>query len=395
MNHAIDAYAVLTTPPGRGGIAVIALGGARAAEIIAGVFVPYRSHAEDRAGALRLGRIVDGNETLDEVVLCRIDAESGGFYELNIHGGPLVARKTLDLLGRLGAYEPQASARGRQQCQHDTPSLQLFHPAHPRWNNPAIGRELLEALPLAQSELVVAALTQQWSGGISRLAGELLSGNPQSASRNPQSALRDAAECLAGFRSLLDPPVVVVLGPPNSGKSTLVNALVGREVSIVHEQPGTTRDYVREPALMSGVPVQLTDTAGLWEQSCDIDAEAMARARREALQADLVLLAEPGGPGEIPGWLGGRKVLRLATKCDLCPPSRQHNAAVSAQTGKGLDELKRAILAALGLADIDPAAPMAFTPRQADLLARAADQPEHAPKWLDELLTGSCEKSQE
>jgi tRNA modification GTPase len=479
MPNDAKTFAALTTPPGRGGIAVIVLAGPGAEEIVRKVFRPWKSHMEDLPGALRLGHIVDGDRILDEVVLCRVsgapadlsrqkgdrlpsagacplfpaelqkgdrhrlqtaavgasplfDHFAGEFYEINIHGGPLVARQTMDLLQRAGAeinrdsHRLYGQAAGRQNgdsppqtAAGDSPHFAspLFPPAHPQWNNPAIGREMLAALPHAHSELVVTALSRQWSAGISKLASDFLSSNrPIRAPQTPQSsivnrqfctALQRAADSLPVFRKLLAPREVVVLGPPNAGKSTLVNALVGRQVSIVHAQPGTTRDWVRELALIRGVPVYLTDTAGLWEESSGIDAQAMQRAREAAAAADLVLLAgaefriadcgfriEEAEPilrrffqseirnpkSEIP------PVLRLATKCDICAPAGTFDVAVSARTEQGMDELKSAILRALGLADIDPTAPMAFTERQAELLRQAAEHPDQAAGLMRQLL---------
>ena len=178
---------------------------------------------------------------------------------------------------------------------------------------------------------------------------------------------------------LLDPPEVVLAGPPNAGKSTLANALIGREVSIVHDRAGTTRDWVRELAIIRGVPIRVTDTAGLWEAPEGIDAQAVRRARRRAEAADLVLLLGEGQSPAAPEWLHPGRLLRVVSKCDLQafspgrPSDRAGGLAVSALTGEGLDDLKDAIVGEMGLADLNPAAPMAFTRRQADLLTRAAE----------------------
>jgi tRNA modification GTPase len=351
----------LQTPPGRGGIAVIMLRGDGCAEALAQVFRPLRSHAAGGADVLQLGRLVDGAETIDEAIVCR----RGDTCEINIHGGPAVARRTMQVLAARGAAILPAAATASE-------SLPL---AHPRWDNPAIGEELLTALAEAQSDLVVAAVAQQWSAGLSELAGRALeaidSGKPGAALA---SDLRRAAAGLATMQRLLNPPEAVLAGPVNVGKSTLANALIGRQVAIVHETPGTTRDWVREMGILCGVPVWLTDTAGLWEAPEGVDAEAIRRARQRIEQADLVLLTSAERPTSPPGWLRAGKVLNVWTKADLAPPPAGFRGpAVCAMTGEGLDELKRAVLSALGLANIDPTRPMAFTPRQADLLTRAAD----------------------
>ena len=350
--------AALQTPPGAGGIAVILLWGDEAGRILQEVFRPRKGHDAGGPGVLQLGRLVDGEAVIDEAV----SHWDGRSAEINIHGGPAAARAALDLLRRRGA-----TVQAGQDAVHGPA------PGHPRWDNPAIGRELLQVLPQARSLLVVAALSRQWSGGISESARGILESGTDSGPAAEK--LRRAAAGLARMRRLLAPAEVVLAGPPNAGKSTLANVLVGRPVSLVHEQPGTTRDWVRELALLDGVPVWITDTAGLWEteQSLgQVDREAAARARQRAQQADLVLLLAPGGPLRVPAWLGGAAVLRVASQCDACPP-RAADVAVSAQTGAGLAELRRRILGALDLLDMDTAAPMAFTERQARLLLAAAE----------------------
>lgn len=375
--HETDTTAVLQTPPGRGGIAVIVLAGPATAEILSRAFRPllHRSASPKPADArrpclLQLGHMIDDLGPIDEAVVSLLDS---GAAEINIHGGPAVCRAVLHRLGELGATVAPAPAAAPV----------TFPLAHPRYSNPAIGRELLDALPRAKSLLVASALARQWSGGISELARSLIASLPPAREAPPQDRdqlavpLRRAASRLAAMLRVLQPAEVVLAGPPNAGKSTLANAMVGREVSIVHETAGTTRDWVRELALLRGLPVWLTDTAGLWEAPGDIDAEAVRRARLRIQQADVVLLLGAGQASEVPVWLNSPaphapRLLHVSAKCDVCPPSRGAAAAVSAATGEGLDELASAVLAALDLADFDPADPAAFTARQADLLSSAA-----------------------
>jgi tRNA modification GTPase len=375
----------MQTPQGRGGIAVIALSGPKAEEILARAFRPIPSHAEAAADWLQLGHLVDGDRAIDEAIVAR----RGDAVEINIHGGPAAAATALHLLGRLGATVLPAPAAAPGS----------FPRAHPEHDNGAVGVEMLQALPRAHSLRVVAALTQQWSGGISVLARRALA-TPDAST---PAALRAAAGRLTTMRQVLHPAEVVLAGPPNAGKSTLANALVGREVSIVQDVAGTTRDWVRELALLEGLPVYLTDTAGLWgpPQATDVDAEALRRARHRIQQADVVLLLSAGEPAQAPAWLrrqpsngaAPQRILRVATKCDVHAAFGGADAAVAALTGEGLDVLSQRILQALDLADFDAAVPAAFTQRQADLLARAAEALDGAAagaarEALTELLTG-------
>ena len=377
-----ETVARLHTPPGRGGIAVIELTGPSAGAILDEVFRPWPSHAGAGAGRLELGHLADGDRLIDEAVVFR----RGAGVEINIHGGPQVARAAMAALKRRGAVPAPAPPAAPDS----------FPTAHPRWNNPAVGAEMIESLPLARSALAAAAITRQWSGGISRLAHrsvERLAAGPPGGAAAARQACLSAAGALPVTARLLHPAEVVLAGPPNAGKSTLANALLAREVSIVHHAAGTTRDWVREQAVLDGVPIWLTDTAGLWSADDALDAEAVRRAHARACEADLVLLLGAETPARLPQWWQGRRVIRVASKCDTCPAAPGADVEVSALTGRGLDELRRAVVAALGLGSVDVEAPMAFTPRQAALLGEAAgalDGPNSraAAAALERLLRG-------
>jgi len=373
--------ASLQTPPGTGGIAVITLTGPEAWRITGEIFQPHKSQdpAAGQAGqatktpeALQLGFLRDGEEKLDEAIVATLP---GGLAEINIHGGSASARLVMRRLAKLGAtVASQASPVG-------------FDPVHPRWNNPAMGWEMLANLPKAVTLLSASAITQQWTGGLSKLARETLADIDSGVKSRALLAgrageLRCAADGLELMRKLLDPAEVVLAGPPNAGKSTLANRLVGRAVSIVHNQAGTTRDWVREQAIVHGLAIWLTDTAGLWEVDHIVDSQAVSRAWGRIEQADLVLLMGCENTVTMPAHIPPEKILTLTSKADALPSHQNSQAAqaaqaaqglrVSAVTGEGIDALKNAILTKLGLCDIDPAKPRAFTERQANLLNEAA-----------------------
>ncbi|MBN1553183.1 MAG: 50S ribosome-binding GTPase [Phycisphaerae bacterium] len=360
MHHEPEQLtASLQTPPGKGGIAVVSLAGEGWGDVLEDVFRSRNGQAfsDTSFDQLHLGNLMDGEEILDEAVV----ALSPRGAEINIHGGPMTARRVLRRLAELGATVKP----GRD----DAP----FEPSHPRWRNPAVGRELQIALPDAPSLLAASVLTNQWSAGLSKLAREILDAPalaPDAADR-----LLAAADAFRTTRRLLQPPEVVLAGPPNAGKSTLTNALVGRCVSIVHSRAGTTRDWVRHKAILAGRCVYLTDTAGLWETDHPVEAESVRRAWEQIEKADLVLLLTEGDPIELPQTIHTQKILHVQTKRDR--PTAHPGAGrlkISAQTGEGIPELTQAVLEALGLTDINPATPSAFTPRQESLLRTAAKQ---------------------
>jgi tRNA modification GTPase len=148
------------------------------------------------------------------------------------------------------------------------------------------------------------------------------------------------ADALArpGGERLREGFTVVLAGPPNAGKSTLLNALARREVAIVSPIAGTTRDIIEVHCDLGGLPVIIVDTAGLRDSEDPIEQEGVARARARAAAADLTLwLLAPEGPeGPSPS---GARVLRVGTKADLKRDRIDVDLLVSATTEEGLSEL--------------------------------------------------------
>ena len=367
--------ASLLTAPARGGIAVILVEGAGTRGIVRKIFRPRRAMPD--SGALSLGWVVAGEQVLDEAIVA-LSPGGADWAEINIHGSAQVARKVLMLLAECGA-----------EIVAEDPVDATLAWGRPGFNNPVIAREMLSALRLAVTPLAASAVTAQWSGGLSALAA---------GREAPPVRLRAAADAMGLMQRLLHPAEVVIAGPPNVGKSALANALVGRNVSIVSDAPGTTRDWVRSLADMEGVPVWLTDTAGLWETQEGIGAEAVRRAWARIESADLVVCVTAGAADarydELLARLRGRQsVLNVSGKCDIAAPDGGADLAVSARTFAGIDELRRAARDRLGFEKFDPRAPMAFTDRQARLLVAAADaiddgEPSGARSILQELLAG-------
>jgi tRNA modification GTPase len=163
--------------------------------------------------------------------------------------------------------------------------------------------------------------------------------------------------------------VVAIAGPPNAGKSTLLNALAKRDVAIVSDIPGTTRDAIEVALDLDGVPVVLIDTAGIRETADAVEREGVARARLRIEAADLVLwLSADDDSIELPAASG--EVWKVRTQIDL-RPAAQGELGISAKTGEGLAEfLAKLTTAAAALAG-EPA--LVTHARQRDAIAEAAD----------------------
>jgi tRNA modification GTPase len=142
--------------------------------------------------------------------------------------------------------------------------------------------------------------------------------------------------------------VVAIAGPPNVGKSTLLNRLAAREAAIVSPHAGTTRDVIEVHLDLAGYPVILRDTAGLREAADPVEAEGLRRAQRAMTEADLVLwVVDPGAAGTnpAPGSQAGPERWVVLNKADLlsAAPARNGSLTISAKTGDGVDGLVRAL----------------------------------------------------
>ena len=140
---------------------------------------------------------------------------------------------------------------------------------------------------------------------------------------------------------------IVIAGPPNVGKSSLLNALAKRDVAIVSEEAGTTRDVLEVHLNLGGLPVTLTDTAGLREAESKVEAEGVRRALARTEQADVVLwLVDATAPiWELPAALETRTAICVLNKIDLERGFTPHRDClqISARTGQGLDRLVEAL----------------------------------------------------
>jgi tRNA modification GTPase len=146
---------------------------------------------------------------------------------------------------------------------------------------------------------------------------------------------------------LRDGFVVVLAGPVNAGKSTLLNALAKRQIAIVAATPGTTRDAIEVHCDLEGLPVTFIDTAGLRETEDEVEQQGIARAKARVGAADLVLWLQGPGQQAVGEHVNGAPALRVRTKADLgaLPRIGEGDLVISAKTGFGMDQLLARVLA--------------------------------------------------
>ena len=360
-----DTVAAVATPPGRGGIGIVRVSGPKVPEIAAAVIGRL---PEPRTATHCSFRDAEG-ECVDQGIALYFRAPHSytgeAVLELQGHGGPVVTHAllaaVLDAGARLaepGEFTRRAFLNGRLDLAQAEAVADLIDAASREAARSAL-RSLRGEFSSAISGLV-AGLTEL------RALTEAMLDFPEdevdSLHRVDAGArlvrLRAALhEVIAKSRqgSLLRTGIHVVLaGRPNVGKSSLLNRLAGEERAIVTAVPGTTRDALREPIQIEGVPIVVVDTAGLRESRDEIERLGMARTRHELERADVVLVVLEAGKleapeGELPA--GGTRI-SVINKIDLVPGAvagrRQDEIWISAKTGAGLDVLRTAILEAAG-----------------------------------------------
>jgi tRNA modification GTPase len=368
-----DTIAAVATPPGSGGIALIRVSGPDAVAVVGRCF-------RSRTGAMgvlpriqerhaTVGGFFRGETLLDEVVATVFRGPRSftgeDTVEVACHGGLLVTRLVLEALlqngGRAakpGEFTLRAYLNGRLDLAQAESVAEVIH---------------------ARTERALACAQRQLQGGLTRSVAtlrdsllEVLAHVEAHIDFPDEDIAPDTAEALLGrLKGILESIArmvrtaregevlrqgarVAIVGPPNVGKSSLLNRLLGLDRSIVSPIPGTTRDTVEAVASIRGLPVMFIDTAGNRETHDPIEQEGIRRGREAAVTAELVLLVVDGSTSassvevELGRDLAGVPTILVANKCDMEGARVPSGAlAISCKTGLGLDQLGVAIEAAL------------------------------------------------
>jgi tRNA modification GTPase len=358
-----------------------------------------RAHAalEALAGKLpeprvaKLARLRAHGEVLDNALVLRFDgpaSETGeDVVELQLHGGRSVVAAVLEALGRIEGLRLAAPGEfTRRAFEHGRIDFAQAEGL----------ADLIEAETEAQRRAALAlaggALSRQveaWQARLLALAARIEAmldfsdegdvapddiGKPLSA----LAAELDAYLARPTAERLRDGVRVAIAGPPNAGKSTLLNALTGRDAAITSALPGTTRDAIEAPVAYEGLPFLLVDTAGLRDGADAIEGIGIDRARAQIEAADLVLWL--GDPAERP-----ERAVVLHAKADLGGAAEGADCVVSAKTGQGMADLVRILIrhSVLMLRTPDAVAPNA---RQRAALAEAVAALQEAGDAGDPLI---------
>lgn len=356
MTEPIGSVAVLT-PLGRGAVATVRWCGP--ADFVDEAARPlFRAASGQSLSAQPLHRIVYGQwgtAATEDVVVCRTAEDE---LEIHCHGGVAAVRRIAGDLVAAGAREISWYV---QQTERTS----------------GLEAELQTALSRASTRRTAEILLEQLTEGLLARARSWRTLNwTDDDRRRAAEAIDEMLRCESFGRHLVEPWRIVLTGRPNVGKSSLINTLLGYQRAIVFDQPGTTRDVVTGETAFEGWPVVLADTAGLRETDEQLEAVGVARARKAAAGADLVLVlidvSQSATPEDYALLAGHPEAVIVAHKTDLPDrwgaPWPAGAQPVSSVTGAGVTELQRHLIARLIPETPPPGAALPVTARQAGLL---------------------------
>ena len=299
-----DTIAAISTPPGEGGIGIVRLSGPDAIEVVDRLFVcPGGAPLADAAShTVNYGHIAVDGRRLDEVLVSVMRAPRTytreNVVEINCHGGIVATRAVLDAalaggarLAERGEFTKRAFLNGRISLDQAQAVLDAVRA------KTTLGLEAAVDRLGGRFSVVIAEIRAHIAEFIADLDVEIDFPDLDIESDALLLRLRDLAQTVADLiekaeqgRVVRDGLSVAIIGRPNVGKSTLLNALLAEDRAIVTPIPGTTRDTVEEEAAIGGVPIRLIDTAGLRAPTDPVEAEGVRRTQEAVDRADLLLL---------------------------------------------------------------------------------------------------------
>ncbi len=417
-----ETIAAMATAPGAAGIGIIRISGDQALLVAQRVFRPYRS-VPLVPRYLTLGQVVTAvGQVIDEAMAVFFPTPHSytaeDVVELQCHGGQVVLRETLGAvlaagarLAQPGEFTLRAFLNGRLDLAQAEAVMDV------------ITAKTAASLQLAEEQLQgglsarVAALEEQLRQLLARVAAavdfpeEVEAVTPEELAQGVAILRAQTQELLAGAqtgRIYREGLSVVLLGKANAGKSSLLNALLEENRAIVTAQEGTTRDVVEEYCNLAGLPLLISDTAGLRAAQEEAEQLGIQRSREKAAAAQVLLLvldlsqpcgnALPPSTADLLAEYEARRPLVVLNKCDLAPAEPWQRAiatqypqlssvVISAKTGEGLEELKTAIVQQALTAPSGDAPILVSNRRHQEALWRVASHLEQAAQGLEQGVT--------
>jgi len=372
-----DTIAAIATPPGTGSIGIIRVSGPRSRDIASLIFRPSNKTDGFNSHRLYHGDIIspDTGRVIDEVLLSfmmKPHSYTGeDILEINCHGSAFILQSVLSLVIKAGARLAEPGEFTKRAFLNNRIDLSQAE---------AVAETIMAQTDRAL-DLAVSHLKGDLAGKIETVRRAIIDilailetsidfsdedvevGNPPSAARDIEAIIGDLTELASTYgegKIYRDGINAVIAGRPNVGKSSLLNRLLGEKRAIVTAMPGTTRDFIEEIIPIKGVPVRLTDTAGIREPQNIIEKEGVNLVWEKLSQADVVIVVIDGSERltrediEIIEKCKAKKFFLVINKADLphvidkkelasLAPDVMPPIWISAKHGEGIPALKDAI----------------------------------------------------
>ena len=390
----MNTFAAVMTGKGVGAISTIQLHGESAKAVLNRVFTPTGKTSPALApGQILLGTISNAGETIDQVT---IGCEGPNSFAINCHGNPIIVETIMRLLKK-----HDVTLLATRQLRYKILSAEK----HANTIELEARLTVPEALTLEGTKIIV----NQIRTGLAKTATQWLENTDEMSLDDIKIAAKRILRDSDTARLIIRGCTAVIAGPPNSGKSTLLNCLAGKQKAIVTDIEGTTRDWVSARCRVGPLSVKFIDTAGLSGQLTDtVDSDVEKASQQKTAEilekADLLLLVlDAGRPGEqldakLLEKLTDKKTLTVLNKSDLpiafdideLPETLAETVQISAKNSAGIDTLLQRIQQLCGVLDLDFQRTVAFTERQQNLLRRLleAKSTNNAHSIITELLNG-------
>lgn len=370
-----DTICAIATPIGEGGVAIIRISGENALNIASKIFKPKNDYdiKNMKTYTMKYGNIIDleKKEIIDEVILSYMKSPSSytgeNVVEINCHGGVVSTNSVLNEIIKAGArlaepgeFTKRAFLNGRIDLSQAeavmdiiTAKTELSMKSAMMQRNGELSREIEELRKYLLNVLALIEYAVDFTEDDEDIIDHNLISQVKEGIEKTNLKIKNLLSNADEGKIIRDGLNIVIVGKPNVGKSSLLNALLKEKRAIVTDVPGTTRDVIEEYVNIDGIPIRITDTAGIRETEDVVERIGVEKSKEKIEEADLIILMIDTSreideeDKAIIDKIKDRKYIVLLNKIDLEMKISQeiisklnNKIDISAKTGKGIDDLK-------------------------------------------------------
>ena len=373
-----DTICAIATPIGEGGVAIIRISGENALSIASKIFVAKNNCdvKNMQTYTMKYGNVIeiDNKEIIDDVILSYMKSPKSytgeNVVEINCHGGVVSTNSVLNQIIRAGArlaepgeFTKRAFLNGRIDLSQAeavmdiiTAKTELSMKSAMLQSNGALSREITELRKYLLNVLALIEYAVDFTEDDEDIIDDNLVLQVKEGIDKTILKIKNLLSNADEGKIIRDGLNIVIVGKPNVGKSSLLNALLKEKRAIVTDVPGTTRDVIEEYINLDGIPIRITDTAGIRETEDIVEKIGVEKSKEKIEEADLIILMLDASRDideedkAIIDKIKNRKYIVLLNKIDLDMEISQevindldNKIDISAKTGKGIDDLKTEI----------------------------------------------------